>query len=258
VARGMSVKWLKNSILCAFSDGVINEYSCPIGKQLSTITEEGNQTFVLDVDPYNEKFCTGGKDYRVRVYDGETKDCLLKMIPVDSKEPGHAQRVFAMTYKKDDPNCVITGGWDKTLQIHDIRKGGPVGYIFGPDLSSNAIDIHDNTIVTGSYRGKNPLQVWDLRKKELLYNIEWDYSGEASESSYLNCASFTHNGDIIIAGGKGEEIKYFEIDKDDDIPSYSLMGKQSGFNDSILCCAFAKTSNNYVVGTADGMIKIFN
>lgn len=151
-------------ILVAFSDGVINEYICPVGKLNSTIVEEGNQTFVLAVDPYEEKFCSGGKDYRVRVYDSETKDLIVKMVPVDSKEPGHAQRIFGLAYKNDDPNCVVSGGWDKTLQIHDIRKGGPVGYIFGPDLSSNAVDIHDNLIVTGSYRSKNPLQIWDLRK----------------------------------------------------------------------------------------------
>lgn len=176
----------QSMLLCAYSDGVIQEYVSPVGKLSSTILEPDNQTFVIDIDPFEEKFATGGKDYRVRVYDCETKDLLIKMIPVNSNEPGHAQRIFALTYKKDDPNCLISGGWDKTLQIHDIRKGGPVGYIFGPDLSSNAIDNHGHYIVTGSHRGKNPLQLWDLRKKELVQTIEWDFSGENSESSYLN------------------------------------------------------------------------
>ena len=248
MARTMCVKWRKmmyttdtgtqrkqSMLLCCFSDGVINEYVSPVGKLSSTVIEKDNQTFVLDIDPFEEKFCTGGKDYRVRVYDLETKDLIQKMIPVDSKEPGHAQRIFALTYKKDDPNVVISGGWDKTLQIHDIRKGGPVGYIFGPDLSSNALDIHDNTIVTGSHRGKNPLQIFDLRKKEQIQTLEWDYSGEVSETSYLNCAAISHSGDMVIAGGKGEEIKFFEKDEvEDDSISYSTIGKQSGFKDSIL------------------------
>ena len=82
IARAMCVKWRKMDfvneagatrkqamILAAFSDGVINEYISPVGKLNSTIYEEGNQTFVLDVDPFEEKFCSGGKDYRVRVYD---------------------------------------------------------------------------------------------------------------------------------------------------------------------------------------------
>lgn len=177
MARAMCVKWRRMNyvneagnqrkqamILCAYSDGVIQEFVSPVGKLVSTVVEEGNQTFVLDIDPIEERFSTGGHDYRVRVYDLETKDLIVKMIPVDSKEPGHAQRIFGLKYKPDDPNCVVSGGWDKTLQIHDIRKGGPVGYIFGPDLCSNAIDIYGNLIVTGSYRGKNPLQLWDIRK----------------------------------------------------------------------------------------------
>lgn len=190
---------------------------------------------MLDVDPYEERFCSGGKDYRVRVYDCETKELIQKMTPVDSHEPGHAQRIFGLCYKRDDPNVVVSGGWDKTLQIHDIRKGGPVGYIFGPDLSSNSLDIHGDYIVTGSHRSKNPLQTWDLRKKEIVQTIEWDYSGEASESSYLNCAAFSHAGDRIIAGGKGAEIKIFDKSDDaDEIEQFSSNGKISDFKESIL------------------------
>ena len=161
---------------------------------------------------------------------------------------------------RDDPNVVISGGWDKTLQIHDIRKGGPVAYIFGPDLSSNAIDIHNNTIVTGSHRGKNPLQIYDLRKRELIRTLEWDYSGDVNEASYLNWAALSHSGEMIIAGGKGEEIKYFEVEENDDNEpiNYNLYGKQSGFKGSILCCSYAKTSNAYVVGTSIGTIQIYN
>ena len=63
---------------------------------------------------------------------------------------------------------------------------------------------------------------------------------------------------MVIAGGKGEEIKFFEKDEtEDDSIGYSVIGKQSGFKDSILWCAYAKTNNDFVVGTADGTIKIF-
>lgn len=141
---------------------------------------------------------------------------------------------------KDDPNVIVSGGWDKTLQIHDVRIGGPVASIYGADLSSNSIDIFDSTILTGSYRGKNPLQTWDLGKRELIQTLEWDYSGEISESSYLSCAAFSHSSDVIVAGGKGGEVKIF--DYDDELEMYQLHTKISDFKDVILCCAFANTS----------------
>lgn len=101
-------------------------------------------------------------------------------------------------------------------------------------MSGNSIDIRDNTILTGSHRSKNPLQIWDLRKKELIQTLEWDYSGEASESSFLNCASFSHSADKLIAGGKGGELKFFSADEDDQVESYHADGKISDFKDSIL------------------------
>lgn len=103
MARLMCLKWRKmnyasdtgairkqSMIMCAYSDGVINEYVSPVGKLSSSITED-NETYVLDIDPLEEKFCTAGKDFRVRLYDMETKELITKLIPVDSKEPGHAQ-----------------------------------------------------------------------------------------------------------------------------------------------------------------------
>jgi WD40 repeat protein len=81
MARLMSVKWRKTNyisdsgsvrkqsmVLCAYSDGFISEYISPLGKLNSTFNEN-NQTFVLDVDPIEEKFCTAGQDHVVRVYD---------------------------------------------------------------------------------------------------------------------------------------------------------------------------------------------
>lgn len=198
-ARAMSVKFRtisstgesgtvrkQNLILAGYSDGVINEYVSPTGKLQASITEEDNEIYVLVVDEEGNKFCSAGKDYRVRVYDAETKELIQKMVPIYSSETGHSKRIFGLAYKDDDHNTIVSGGWDKTLQIHDIRKGGPVHYIFGPELCGNAIDIRGNLILTGSYKGKNSLQTWDLRMREVVQTIEWDYSGEVSDTSYLN------------------------------------------------------------------------
>jgi len=124
----------QSMILVAYSDGVINEYVSPVGKLSSSVIEDNNQTFVLDIDPFEEKFATGGRDKRVRLYDLETKELIVKMVPVDSNHLGHSQAIFGLVFKKDDPNIIVSGGWDRTLQIHDIRVGGPIASIFGPDL----------------------------------------------------------------------------------------------------------------------------
>ena len=56
----------------------------------------------------------------------------------------------------------MSGGWDRTLQIHDLRTNGPIGSIYGPMVSGDAIDVCEGKIVAASQRGKDPLQVFDL------------------------------------------------------------------------------------------------
>ena len=95
----VGVKRKQSMILWAYSDGVINEYVSPVGKLSSSVIEEGNQTFVIDIDPFEEKFVTGGKDCKLRLYDLETKELIIKMIPIESNHPGHSQAIFACTFK---------------------------------------------------------------------------------------------------------------------------------------------------------------
>ena len=50
---------------------------------------------------------------------------------------------------------LISGGWDRTIQIYDIREGRTVGSIYGPQISGDALDIYDDMIITGSNRNKD-------------------------------------------------------------------------------------------------------
>jgi len=57
--------------------------------------------------------------------------------------PGHSSRVFTVKFDKDNENIMISGGWDKTVQIWDLREGGPVRSLLGPLICGDALDISD-------------------------------------------------------------------------------------------------------------------
>ncbi len=59
---------------------------------------------------------------------------------IEQEEPIHTQRVFACRFVREDQNLVLTGGWDRTIKIFDLRAGGPVGHWFGAELSGDALD----------------------------------------------------------------------------------------------------------------------
>ena len=69
-------------------------------------------------------FATAGKDKIVRIYDEATKTMVSKLSSGwgsisggRCERGGHSNRVFSLKFKPDDPNLLISGGWDDTVQV---------------------------------------------------------------------------------------------------------------------------------------------
>jgi COMPASS component SWD3 len=62
----------------------------------------------------------------------------------------------------------VSGGWDHTLQIWDVRVNRSVRSIYGPYVCGDSIDVHGGVILAGSWRHAHPLELWDLGTCKLL------------------------------------------------------------------------------------------
>jgi COMPASS component SWD3 len=92
---------------------------------------------------------------------------------------GHSNRVFCVKFNPNQPNCIASGGWDNTIQIYDLRAKGVVGSIYGPHVCGDAIDFKNDgfTMMTGSYRMENALELWDLRNGMKYRDVNWNGPG---------------------------------------------------------------------------------
>ena len=124
----------------------------------------------LDYNPNGTAFATAGKDNLVRIYDEETKKVAHELSSIKWHKPGHNNRIFSVKFKKDEPDILVSGGWDQNvaislIKVHiwDIRTESVVQTIFGPKIAGDSIDIKDNILLTGANRGKDQLQLWDCR-----------------------------------------------------------------------------------------------
>ena len=98
---------------------------------------------------------------------------------IDKEHPGHSNRIFCVKYNKVDPNMIVSGGWDNTVQKYDTRYRMPVQSIYGPHICGDCIEIRNDgyTMMTGSYRMEDVMEVWDLRKLQRMRKIPWEGTG---------------------------------------------------------------------------------
>ena len=101
----------------------------------------------------------------MRVYDEDTKSILIDFLPADWNQAGHSNRIFSLKFLPEDPNVILSCGWDANLLIWDIREKKSVGAFYGPSTSGDSLDYKNGVILTGSYRNKDQLQIWDFKTR---------------------------------------------------------------------------------------------
>mmetsp|Transcript_6026 Transcript_6026/g.10357 ORF Transcript_6026/g.10357 Transcript_6026/m.10357 type:complete len:336 (-) Transcript_6026:268-1275(-) len=248
----------KNVLLAAGADGMIRHWHVTSGKCLHTIKEENNQIYAIDYRYDGLKFVTCGMDYKVRVYDEATKTLMCTMQGGFGKSrPGHSNRVFSAKFLPGSENLFLTAGWDNTVQIWDLRVDTSVRSIFGVHICGDAIDFYDNTVLTGSWRPKDQIQLWDFDSCELIESIPWTTNPSPNkESCMLYAAQFSPASDrasLIAAGGSGlNEMKIFNRH------SKLATGTTGSFTRGIYSLDFHPSGSAIAAAGGDGVVYYMN
>lgn len=81
----------------------------------------------MDFNSTGERLAVAGNDAKVKIYDeaSSSKDHLMTLKANGKLLPGHTNRVFALKFSYADENILYSAGWDNTIQINDLRVGGP-------------------------------------------------------------------------------------------------------------------------------------
>jgi len=161
----------------------------------------------------------------------------------------HSNRIFSLQFSYVHNNTLVSGGWDNTVQIWDLRDHAAVRHISGPHIAGDSVDLWDEVVVTGSYSGgASTLQTWDLNTTELISTLPW--GGVGLSRLYTACFSKVDGAEVIAAGGADHsEAKIFSHET----------GQATGSiwtGSPVYSTHFHPSARELAVATADGRVLL--
>lgn len=242
-----SVRWhpLREALIYQTkANGIFEVWEAINNRLRSSVSEEGNFIFCSEHNVDGSFFATAGQDARIRVYDNEN---VSKIVHEFSRlaNPTHANRIYSLKFHEDDKNLIVSGGWDETLILWDLRMSHSANFIYGPLICGDSLDILHNEILTGSWRDSKQLQIWDLRNLKEKHYIEWKNEFLKEKPFVYTCTFEKKYGNYIFVGSSGiNEIRVYENGK-----KYECLDIETGFKKGIYSLDAAKNKNQICYGT---------
>jgi WD40 repeat protein len=243
-----------DTLIASYANCAIKFWDVSNNKKDYEINERDNLgIYTMDYSRVGDKIATGGVDRIVRVYSNTTKNliCELKGAVNDKTHIHHLNRIHCVKFGTDD-HIVYSGGVDGILTIHDIRQKDPVKNILGPYIIGDAIDVFGNVLLTGSYRAKDCIEIWDLRTFNRITVHNWD-DETPKEGGEIVGAKFSKQkpGSVIAACRLTNQVKIF------DKYSTSTLASAEGFQSMIYSIDQSHDGEHIAVGTKDGLVTVF-
>jgi COMPASS component SWD3 len=158
---------------------------------------------------------------------------------------------------------LISGGWDNIVFIWDVRNKNPVGHILGPNVCGEALDIHGDCILAGSYNNIQNLSILSIKDQCVSKEIKWYDSDIYIKASLIPpcvySAQFSKpDAKYVVAGGVSRnEVRVFQ--NVGDFREFKGIGSIANFKSGVVSIDTVESStsgiNRFVVGTSNGTIK---
>lgn len=197
----------KNILIAADANGSLSHWHAMSKTCLFSLEEEDNQIYAVEYTADGATFATAGRDTNIRLYDEATKTNFVTLSSGKTiGSAGHSNRIYSVKYLPGSTNTIVSGGWDNTVLVWDIRSGTCVRSMYGPHICGDALDIDPTgkQILTGSWRPEDSLEIWDLGTAKLQHSLSWQKKVKGkSRPEMLYAVKWAPNGSYLLAGGAG-------------------------------------------------------
>ena len=196
----------------------------------------------------------GGKIKSLSLVDESTMKILSTFSEGDSYTVGHTNRIFCITKVPGDDNMFISGGWDGTMFMWDIRSSNCVRTVFGPNVSGDSLDIKGNLILAGSYRERDSLELYDFKEFKKICNVDWNLS--KSTQNFITSCKFQkgQDSDLFIAGSSlTNQVGIFKKDI-----VYNQVLSVVGIRKPVHAVGLTNKEKKFYFSTIDGEVSLYS
>ena len=196
-------------LLCSGTSGHVCVCKYQTGNYMWSTHDAKDVTYTCAYSLNGDYFVTGGKEGVIKVYDSETNKKIHSFSKDDETGVFHTSRIYCIINDPKDNNIFVSGGWDQKVIIWDIRQPDSAIHIGGPNICGDSIDIRSNQILTGSWRPKDQLELWDMKTCSLIKQSNFG----KDDRCQVYGAKFALSSDFIVAGGSDTtSIRIFDSD----------------------------------------------
>lgn len=131
--------------------------------------------------------------------------------------------------------------------VHDIRQEHSVRHFMGPYLAGDTLDICGETLLAGSYRSHDPIELYDINTGECMETFQWNEDDDKKGGMIMSAQYGVPKTDTILAGSSSaHELKLF------DTKNGHELAKVTGFSGPVIAIHMDHQGKTVAIGTKNG------
>lgn len=215
--------------------------------------KEFNNCYCCEFSPDASHFVTVGSDAIVRLYDTQSHQCTSKLSKNFADTPFyHSARVYSCVFDNSNSHSLFTGGWDTRVIMWDTRSGVGVQGFGGPNICGDSLDVYDNFLLTGAWRQKSPLELWDIRNGKCIKTGNWNIHENSTDFCQIYAAKFIKNEKHLIVAGGSDSQNFKIFDK-----NLQPLERYGFFDESINSIAVSPDCKTIIAASQNGKCQAF-
>eukprot|EP01041_Mallomonas_annulata_P004733 gene4733-9401_t len=164
----------------------------------------------------------------------------------------HSEWVTAVAFSPDGYK-LVTGSWDRTAMLWDLRDGSCIGILEGHTSSVCTVcfhPVHGRTVATGSW--DRTVRIWDVLKVCCIAIID-------GSMDWVLVVRYSSDGSQLVSGCWDGSIQVSEIPEyTSSSSSSSLLIESNDHNDVISSACISCDGGTIISGSKDRSIKIWD